>query len=181
MKRNRKGWTVYNASIAVSISEVIVSDFTDKGSADTDSVDRTEEAKEVRTLLADALYFRAKAFLTAARPLRATKDLSSLRQLDRSQRVGQLATEIDNFRLKRAKDNQRLAKDIAKWVDNVMSGKATVPQRISNQDMDLDEEDDDEAGSTAASAKSDTITRLSSTIAAHKGGTERVTTESTKW
>lgn len=34
-----------------------------------------------------------------------------------------------------------------------MSGKATVPQRISNQDMDLDEEDDDEAGSTAASAK----------------------------
>lgn len=73
MKRNRKGWTVYNASIAVSISEVIVSDFTDKGSADTDAVDRTEEAKEVRTLLADALYFRAKAFLTAARPLRATK------------------------------------------------------------------------------------------------------------
>lgn len=73
--------------------------------------------------------------------------------MDRSQRVGQLANEIDSFRLKRAKDNQRLAKDIAKWVDNVMSGKATVPQRISNQDMDLDEEDDDEAGSTAASAK----------------------------
>lgn len=73
MKRNRKGWTVYNASIAVSISEVIFSDFTDKGSADTDSVDRTNEAKEVRTLLADALYFRAKAFITAARPLRASK------------------------------------------------------------------------------------------------------------
>lgn len=72
VKRSRKGWAVYNSSIAVSISEIIRSDFRDKGSAETDDVDRTQEGKDVELLLADALYFRAKALISASRPGLAT-------------------------------------------------------------------------------------------------------------
>lgn len=152
MKRNHKGWTAHHASVAVAISEVLMSDLRDKGSAETDDVDRSKEFLETNQLLADALYFRAKAFVAAARPGLATKDFRQLQSLDQSKRVVQLKTEIDNFRAKRAKDNQRLAKDIARWVDDVMTGKA----KSNQQDMDIDLGDDcndDDDGSTAATAK----------------------------
>lgn len=73
MKRNHKGWTAHHASVAVAISEVLMSDLRDKGSAETDDVDRSKEFLETNQLLADALYFRAKAFIAAARPGLATK------------------------------------------------------------------------------------------------------------
>lgn len=73
MKRNRKGWTIHHASIAVSISQIIQSDLRDKGSAETDDADQSKEILETDQLLTDALYFRAKSFLTAARPGLATK------------------------------------------------------------------------------------------------------------
>lgn len=75
-----------------------------------------------------------------------------MQSLDQSKRVVQLKTEIDNFRAKRAKDNQRLAKDIARWVDDVMTGKAKSNERDMDIDLGDDCNDDDE-GSTATTAK----------------------------
>jgi hypothetical protein len=150
LKRERKGWAIHYASIAVAISEVMRSDLEDKGSAETDDVDRSTEMEETRQLAADALYFRAKTFLAAARPGLASQDLRSLQMFDHSKRVAQLKTEIDTFRLKRTKDNQRLAKDIARWVDDVMTGKA---KREKDADIAVVDDFDENDGSSAATAK----------------------------
>lgn len=69
---------------------------------------------------------------------------------DHSKRVAQLKTEIDTFRLKRTKDNQRLAKDIARWVDDVMTGKA---KREKDADIAVADDFDENDGSSAATAK----------------------------
>ncbi len=81
------------------------------------------------------------------------QDFFALQTLDQSKRVTQLKTEIDSFRSKRAKDNQRLAKDIARWVDDVMSGKVKSTQNHLIGDIDVGEDCEDDVGLSAASAK----------------------------
>lgn len=153
MKRNRKGWCVQYASIAVAISDVLRSDLRDRDGEDNDAV--AVEVAEIRKLYADALYFRAKALLTAARPGLAMRDWKLLLHVDNTQRVTQLKQDVDAFRAKRTRDNLRLAKDVARWVDDVMSGKAQAENLVNDRedgDFALGDDDDFEEGISAASA-----------------------------
>jgi tetratricopeptide (TPR) repeat protein len=116
LKRGLKGWAVRYASLALALGKAMIAIARDTGMYEED---QTKRAK-MNQFLADSLYFRCKAFLAASRPARARADCDELASLD-AKKAKQLNGEIQSFRVKRQKDNRRLAKEIAKWVDSSLS------------------------------------------------------------
>lgn len=132
LKRGLKGWAVRYSSLSLGITRAMIETAQDKGEG---GGGRGEgEANKLSQLLADSLYLRGKALLQACRPARATLDCKELLSVEgerggggggkggEAKKKGKLLeSEILTFKTKRQKENRKLAKEIAKWVDTSLT------------------------------------------------------------
>lgn len=150
MKKSFKGWAVHYTSMAIAIVQTMLTDSTDRHN------NASATSTELQKQLNDGLYLRAKALLTACRPARAKLDAQQLRINGDVKRAEQLEKEISTFKQQRQKQDRRLAKDIAAWIDTAMStqqqeGKkkklslssATAGAFDEDEDFTLDEDEDE--------------------------------------
>jgi tetratricopeptide (TPR) repeat protein len=129
LKRNYKGWTVKYASITLALVRAMISIAKDTG--------KEERLTQLTQFLIDALYFRCKVFLTSNRPKRAKRDCQELLQHD-IKKGKQLETEIEVFKVKKQKDNKKLAKEIAKWIDSALQQQQKNSKESGGQgDIDI--------------------------------------------
>jgi tetratricopeptide (TPR) repeat protein len=145
LKRNLKGWAVRYSSLSLALTRAMISLAQDTGLYDKNE----EKRKQLSQFLIDSLYFRGKVFVSACRPRRAKADYQELTTLD-PKKGKSLETEIQQFKIKRQKDNRKLAKEIAKWVDSSMgqmkSGAMELQRGGGGGDLPMgeDEEEDDD-------------------------------------
>ncbi len=139
VKRVLRGWAIRYGSLALILTRAMISLAQDTGLYDEDG----EKRKKLQQLLVDALFFRGKALILASRPVRAMADCRELKGLD-GKKAQSLEAEITAFKTKRQKDNRKLAKEIAKWVDASLSqAPASATASLSADAPISDDADED--------------------------------------
>ena len=135
-KRKDFGWSVRFSSIAFAITRVV----------DCNYCNSAKDDSKWNKMMADALFLRGKALLSSWRPKLAKNDAKILEEFDES-KARSFRREIDNFKVHRVKSNQKLAKDIAKWLDEAMCISENIKAGRGANDLcldDIEDKDDDD-------------------------------------
>jgi hypothetical protein len=170
-KKGLHGWAIHYSSLAIAVTEMIsgiengIEEYIEieyvslnsvivalSAGNGNDTSDAVSVSKKWIKNMADALYLRGKALLSAGRPNMSTKDMKLLCVLDEVK--GQsLLRDIQGLRQLRHKSDKKLAKAMVGWVNTAMT--------MAGQGMDVLEEtgdirvaDDDGFGSGSAPAES---------------------------
>jgi tetratricopeptide (TPR) repeat protein len=153
LKRNYKGWTIKYASITLALVKAMISIANDTG--------KEERKSQLTQFLIDALYFRCKVFLASNRPKRAKRDCQELLSYD-NKKGKQLEIEIQAFKVKNQKENKKLAKEIAKWVDSALQQQPKETHGQDDIDIGGDSGDDEEDYDSRSQIKRSDIRKPSS-------------------
>eukprot|EP01039_Chlorochromonas_danica_P008809 gene8809-9713_t len=137
LKLQRKGWALRYISMAVATARSL------------------ETSEQGAKMLGDCLHLRAKVLIQCCRPAHAAQDARDLDSLDRScgvrpNRSEEILKLVTSFKQRKQASDRRLAKEVAKWVDNAMQQQAQLQATRKSVDVDtgddlpLDDEDGEE-------------------------------------
>ena len=117
LKLKRNGWAIRFCTLAIGL-------LSSDAAAHMDYLPK----------LKDAYLFRSKAFLIAHRPGRALQDSIELNSLGDISRAEGLKQQIECYKFNRRKEDRKLAKEVAKWVQSALE----ISESKREADIDID-------------------------------------------